>query len=63
MPDFTAETRPSTLVWRSDILASGATSASHFAARCWLNVSSNPTNVVIFYVSTPDTPFLDSLHH
>jgi quercetin dioxygenase-like cupin family protein len=22
-----------------------------------------PTNVVIFYVSTPDTPFLDPLHH
>jgi hypothetical protein len=22
-----------------------------------------PPNVAIFYVSTPDTPFLDSLHH
>ena len=25
--------------------------------------ASEPTNVVIFYVSTPDTPFLDPLHH
>jgi quercetin dioxygenase-like cupin family protein len=25
--------------------------------------ATEPTNVVIFYVSTPDTPFLDPLHH
>ena len=25
--------------------------------------ATEPTNGVIFYVSTPDTPFLDSLHH
>jgi quercetin dioxygenase-like cupin family protein len=25
--------------------------------------ATEPTSVVIFYVSTPDTPFLDPLHH
>jgi hypothetical protein len=25
--------------------------------------ATEPTDVVIFYVSTPDTPFLDPLHH
>ena len=25
--------------------------------------ATEPTRVVIFYVSTPDTPFLDPLHH
>ena len=25
--------------------------------------ATEPTKVVIFYVSTPDTPFLDPLHH